>query len=143
MLKTMYTQTKCLDLPLSEENEFTIKCIISSSSAQISKAQVHTQVLFDNVLDNFFLVPRSLIRQLNITTHIQRSWSNRNHPRRLWEVCQLELVLPFSVQVLPITAIVNNTIQDCCANVSLLHQICTSFEIISEQKIVRLHGLKI
>jgi predicted aspartyl protease len=93
-------------------------------------------------LDDFFSIPKSLADELGIAELKEAEVQLGNGDQVTVDVGICELILPFSSEVLVMNVIIDED-DECLIGMSLLSEICSSFEINFEQEIIRLQGLKI
>lgn len=138
----MKTQSKHLELPLLETLYPTLECTVLGSGEALKKKQIPVRALIDTGFDDFFSIPKSLASELGITELSETEVQLGNGDQVTVDVGQCELIFPFSSEILVMNAIIDED-DECLIGMSLLSEICSSFEINFKEELIKFYGLNI
>lgn len=112
------------------------------SGEALNKKKIQVQALIDTGFDDFFSIPKSLANELGITELKETEVQLGNGDQVTVDVGICELIFPFSNEIFVMNTIIDED-DECLIGMSLLSEICSSFEINFEQEVIRLYGLNI
>lgn len=148
---TNASQFKHLDLPLSDSTYPSIECSLAACN-NTEKPRVRVQALIDTGIGllsqepgfgSFLSISKSLAQDLGmINIKVAKVQLREGTPHMEVEVRKCELQFPFSNETLIVNTIIAET-GDCLMGTRLLAKVCSRFEILSQDNILRLHGLRI
>jgi clan AA aspartic protease len=132
-----------LELPLLETLYPTLECTVLGNGESIHKPKkVRLSALVDPGFDDFFSIPQTLAKELNLETVGETEVVLGDGSQITVDIAEMELSFDFLNSSLVLPVIIDGD-DECLIGTRLLQEICQAFEINFEKKIITLKEIKI